>query len=83
MSQIIMGIQLEKRRETADCVQRLLTEYGCSIRTRLGLHQASEEFCSEKGIIVLEFIPNSEVKALELENKLSACKGVIVRKMVF
>lgn len=83
MSNIIMGIEVEKRRDLADKVQQLLTDYGCSINTRIGLHQASSDFCSEKGLIVLQFIDNSEKEALELEFKLNSIEGIKVRKMVF
>lgn len=82
---IIMGIQLIKRRDSADKVQQLLTDYGCFIKTRLGLHYASDdrEVCSENGVIVLQFIANADKEVLELEDKLRQIKGVAVRKMVF
>lgn len=83
MAKIIMGIQLEQRKETARSVQELLTEFGCSIKTRIGLHEASEDRCSSKGIIVLEFIDSAEKDALELEEKLLEMKDVIVKKMEF
>ena len=34
----IMAVRVDKRETTAVEVQKVLTEYGCSIRTRLGLH---------------------------------------------
>jgi formate dehydrogenase alpha subunit len=54
MSKVILGIQLEQRIETATSVQSILTEYGCFITTRIGLHQTAEDSCSEKGLIILE-----------------------------
>ena len=35
---IILGVHITDRIGHVDPVQHLLTEYGCSIRTRLGLH---------------------------------------------
>ncbi|MDN5299073.1 MAG: hypothetical protein PWP51_1626 [Clostridiales bacterium] len=85
MSRIILGIKVDSRREDATSVQTLLTEYGCFIKTRLGLHNASDErtMCSEDGLILLEFILNADQEALELEQKLEALGSVHVRKMVF
>lgn len=85
LSKIIMGIELEQRRETATDVQVILTDYGCSIKTRLGLHQDTNnnESCSEKGLILLEFIANADKDAAEMESKLSKISGVVVKKIVF
>lgn len=80
---IIMGIQLEKRQSTADKVQKLLTSYGCYINARLGLHSASSDYCSEKGLIILEFINDAEDKSKELKNELANINGVIVKEMQF
>ena len=78
-----MGIQVEKRNSTAPELQKMLTDYGCAIKTRLGVHQASENECSEKGLIILEFLESAEKEARELEEKLLKLGGVTVKKMVF
>ena len=83
MSKIIMGIQLQQRHETATGVQNLLTKYGCFIKTRLGVHQAAEDSCSEQGLIILEFMDNSEKEANEFEKELNEIKNVVVKKMEF
>ena len=85
MSKIIMGIELEQRRETAADVQEVLTDYGCFIKTRIGLHSASNqgEVCSEKGLIVLELINDSQKQTEELEEKLTDIEGVNVKKIEF
>jgi hypothetical protein len=85
MSQIILGIKVDSRHEDAPNVQRLLTEYGCFIKTRLGLHTASDDrkLCNDDGLILLEFILNAEKEAGELEAKLESLGGVHIRKMVF
>ena len=47
---VIVVITVEKRTDTAPTLQQVLTNHGCEIRTRIGLHA---EGCSERGIIVL------------------------------
>ncbi|MCT4620058.1 MAG: hypothetical protein N4A62_11790 [Marinisporobacter sp.] len=80
-----MGIQLEKRNDNATEVQKVLTAYGCFIKTRVGLHNASDhgKICSEKGLILLEFIMDAEKEVEEIQRKLENIEGVIVRKMEF
>ena len=80
-----MGIQVDHRIDTATEVQKLLTEYGCFIKTRLGLHNVSSnnEYCSEKGLILLEFIMEVEKEISKLEEKLKMLDGIVVRKMEF
>ncbi len=79
---IILGVHVTDRVLHVPSVQDLLTEYGCSIKTRLGLHTASEGFCSPNGLILLE-MAGPERPIQELMDKLNAIKGIEVRKMVF
>ena len=55
----IMGISLENRTEDALKFQEILTEYGCDIRTRIGLHPIGEYKCVNQGIILLEVVNNT------------------------
>ena len=80
---IIMGIQQEQRVETATAVQSVLTEYGCHIKTRLGLHQTAEDSCSPKGLIILELSDHVDKEADELEKKLKEIKSIVVKRMEF
>ena len=41
----IIGIKVENRREEASKLQDILTEYGCVIKTRIGLHDMGEYKC--------------------------------------
>lgn len=79
---IILGVHITDRVHHVDPVQHLLTEYGCSIRTRLGLHEADPGFCSPNGLLILE-MTDDEKTADELAEKLSAIEGVEVKKMIF
>ncbi|WP_303868333.1 hypothetical protein [Acetobacterium wieringae] len=79
----IMGIQVGNRENEALKVQELLTKNGCIIKTRLGLHESSEEMCSITGLIILEFLPNKEADIAELEKELATLDTIVVKKMVF
>ena len=79
---IILGIHVTDRVSKAGSVQEVLTEYGCNIKTRVGLHEAAEGACSANGVIVLEMF-GDEAKADEMSGRLSAIDGVEVKKMVF
>jgi hypothetical protein len=79
---IIFGVHIDDRVSEVPDVQKLFTEYGCNIRTRIGLHHVDEKFCSPRGLIVLEMF-GDEPTCHELASKLSAMEGVEVQKMVF
>ena len=84
MSKIILGIMLKHRTETSPKFQDLISDYGCYISTRIGLHNAEENNCSPNGIILLETINGCEDKALELEDKIkSNIDGAVIQKMTF
>ncbi len=79
---VILGVHITDRIHRVDSVQHLLTEYGCTIRTRLGLHETQAGFCSPNGLILLE-MTDDEKNADELAARLSALEGVEVQKMIF
>ncbi len=55
----LMGILIEKRRANAAKVQEVLTEHGCLIKVRLGLHEAGD-VCSEEGLMLLQLDDNQD-----------------------
>ena len=79
---IILGIHITDRIKHIAQVQSLLSEYGCYIKTRLGLHEASKQVCSPNGLIILELV-DDPVMAEDFKGKLVALEGVEVQKMVF
>ena len=85
MAKIIMGIHVNNRDHLIPDVQPLLTEYGCYIKTRIGLHDASDDrrVCSENGLLILEFIQDAEEEAEELRRRLDEIGGVNVQSMSF
>ena len=56
---VILGVKTEDRLETAQKIQKILTEYGCFVRTRLGLHNIQENHCPQHALMILE-IPVKE-----------------------
>lgn len=79
---VILGVHITNRVKCVPDVQALFTKYGCSIRTRIGLHDVHDDYCSPSGMILLEM--SGEKKVLKkLEKKLKAIGGVDVQKMVF
>lgn len=83
MNKIILGVMLKQRIESATKFQDLLTEYGCYINTRIGLHTSETESCSPMGLVLLEVAGAQEEKANELEKKLLEIGDIVVQKMVF
>ena len=80
----IMGIQVGNREHDAIKLQEVLTKYGCIIKTRLGIHEATVEgLCASKGLIILEFISGKETEVKDLEKELHALESITVRKMEF
>ncbi len=78
----IMGIEIQNREELAMAVQGVLTNHGCIIKTRLGLHETGN-FCSPSGLIILEFAPDDKGEYDSLEKELNEIDGVIARRMEF
>lgn len=82
MKRRILGISVSNQRKVAEKVQKILTTYGCSIRTRLGLHEEDEGQSGVGGLILLELI-GDENEWLRLEKDLAAIKHVEIKKMDF
>lgn len=79
---VILGIRLKDRQQRAPNLQEVLTRHGCCIRTRIGLHEVSDEMCSPAGTILLEL--HGLPAALQaLEDDLRACEGLALQKMAF
>ena len=75
----ILGVHVAQRTKHTAKVQKILSDYGCSIRTRVGLHDAGDGFCSPSGLILLEVLN----RAGALAAALAKVPGVSVKKMVF
>jgi hypothetical protein len=79
---MIIGVHITDRMKNATAVQKVFTDHGCSIRTRLGLHDTGDGFCSPSGVLLIEFVgDDDELKAME--DQLQAIEGIEVQTMVF
>jgi hypothetical protein len=79
---VVVGIHITNRVKRAPTVQVVLTEFGCNIKTRVGLHEVSDNYCSPSGLVLVEFV-GDEGKVAEFERKLTAIEGIEVKTMVF
>lgn len=50
----LIGIRMDNRINNALAFQEALTKDGCKIKTRLGLHEVSEDKCANDGLIILQ-----------------------------
>lgn len=78
----IMGIKIGDRVNNSKAVQGILTEYGCAIKTRLGLHEVYKEECTREGLIILELVGDSS-NWEKLRADLEKLEGVEVQEMKF
>ena len=71
----ILIILIGQRKQAAVQVQKVLTGWGCMIKTRLGIHDGVMENCSDQGLIILE-LAGDRKQMIELARKVSLIKGV-------
>lgn len=79
---IIVGVHITERVKHAAEIQKVFTEFGCQIRTRLGLHDVNQGSCSPNGLILLDMVDDDATVAA-FKKKLLAIDGVEVQSMVF
>ena len=56
MDKTILIILVDKRKEEAATVQKILTDWGCMIKTRIGIHDGLLDSCTNSGLIILELV---------------------------
>ncbi len=75
MKKSVLLILIDHRKETSANLQKILTAWGCTIKTRLGLHSGVMDNCSEHGLMFLELAGKDEDHK-ELTRKIELLKGV-------
>jgi hypothetical protein len=75
-----MVIRLGSRRDNAVAVQKVLTDKGCNIKARLGLHEAGD-VCSDEGLLILHLC-GDEPALKELEGALNALADVSAKLVI-
>ncbi len=74
----IIGIRMDNRVNNALAFQKTLTQNGCKIKTRLGLHEVSEDACANDGLIVLQPCGTKE-EVEKLVNELNILEGITAK----
>ncbi len=70
----ILLVLIGNRKKEVEKVQKILTGWGCLIKTRLGLHSGVLDNCSDTGLIFLELAGDVK-KHVELCHKLDILPG--------
>lgn len=78
----IAAVHVTDRLKKAQDVQKLLTEFGCHIKTRLGLHETSPDSCSPNGILLLELV-GDHARCESLLEQLNAIDGIEAKSVRF
>ncbi len=78
----IIGVHITNRVKNVPSVQAVLTEFGCFIKTRLGLHDITNDSCSPNGLLIVELL-GEDGKFEAFVRALKAIEGVDCQSMVF
>lgn len=78
----LMGVLIKERQNTATKVQEIFTKYGCSIKTRLGMHEATDDKCAPHGLVILELV-GKEDEMLQMEKELNDIPSVEAKNITF
>jgi len=71
----VIGVRMDNRIGNAAVFQKVLTENGCKIKARLGLHETNADLCATDGMIILQ--PYGEQAEIEqLVKDLNGLEGV-------
>lgn len=76
----LIGIRMDNRVDNAMNFQKALTENGCHIKARLGLHDVASDQCENDGLIVLQPCGTGDEVAQLLEN-LNKLEGITAKLM--
>lgn len=71
----ILLILIGNRKNAAVQVQKVLTGWGCMIKTRLGIHDGVMDDCTDQGLLILELYGERK-KMEDFARKVSLVKGV-------
>ena len=74
----IIGLRVDHRHSTALNLQKTLTEFGCNIKLRVGLHETGEDFCSDDGVIMLQACGDKET-ICKMMDALNNVEGVTAK----
>ena len=75
----VVLISVQKRKDIALKVQEVFTKYGCSIKTRLGLHDSCADSCAPDALIFLELVSGQNEDNLKLLKELEKIENIKVK----
>ncbi|KAL0236152.1 hypothetical protein GEMRC1_002734 [Eukaryota sp. GEM-RC1] len=75
-------LSVNNRFQNVPKVQQILTDYGCSIKTRVGLHHTDPE-CSTSGLIILAMDSKNRNMSQRCLDELNSVQGVSVKTVEF
>ena len=78
----ILTILVTDRIKEAGNTQKVLSEFGHIIKSRLGFHEVSEKVCSRVGVIILQ-LTGKEEDWVKFENALSKIDGIEYKNVTF
>ncbi len=78
----ILAVHITDRLKDAVSVQKVFTEFGCNIKTRVGLHDVAGDVCAPGGVVILELVGPATITG-EVAGRLDAIAGVEVQKIEF
>ncbi len=81
MTYKLVIIKNANREESATRMQQLLTDFGCYIKVRLGLHDVPADVCSPSGLIILEVVAE-KAQIEELVDQLNSLPDVTAQMVV-
>jgi hypothetical protein len=75
MGKSILLILIENRADHAPKTQKVLTKWGCIIKTRLGIHDGVLDNCSNQGLLICELVGDRDTQQ-QFTDQLNAISGV-------
>jgi hypothetical protein len=77
----VIAVKVSDREGVAQDMQKILTEHGCLIKVRLGLHDVPANACSPAGLVLME-VDGDEAEIGTLVGKLQALPEVSAKYLV-
>jgi ribose 5-phosphate isomerase len=75
MEKTVLIVLIGNRKEAAVTIQKILTDWGCTIKTRLGIHDGVLDNCTNSGLLILDIVGQKE-KNEEMTRKINLIHGV-------
>jgi len=79
---MILAIHVTDRLKEALPMQQVFTEFGCNIKTRVGLHDVDGNLCAPGGVVILELVGEPGIDD-SIAGRLAGIEGVEVKKIEF